>query len=169
MSIDRTTHADGRSVTAPRSRVHDFTDRAEIRVLAGTVGAAFVLLGLLGFVPGITTHYGELAVAGQSSAAMLFGVFRVSMLLNVVYVAVGVAGFLQSRSAVTARNYFVWGGAIFGILWLYGLVIDQKGSSNVLAVNRADNWWHLVLCLGLIATGVVMGRRTSSRSEDMAD
>jgi hypothetical protein len=168
MSIDPTTHSDGRSAPTPRSRVHDFTDRAEIRVLAGTVGAGFLLFGLLGFVPGITTHYGELAVAGQSSTAMLFGIFRVSILLNVVYLVFGVAGFLQSRSAVTARNYFVRGGAIFGVLWLYGLVIDQNGSSNLLAVNRADNWWHLVLCLGLIATGVVMGRRTSSRSEDMA-
>jgi hypothetical protein len=168
MSIDRTAPTDGPSAAAPRSRVHDFTDRAEIRVLAGTVGAAFVLFGLLGFVPGITTHYGELAFAGQSSAAMLFGIFRVSILLNLVYLAFGVAGFLQSRSAVTARNYFVWGGAIFGVLWLYGLVIDQSGSSNLLAVNRVDNWWHLFLCLGLIATGVVMGRHTSSRSEDMA-
>jgi hypothetical protein len=143
MSIDRTAQTDGTSAAAPRSRVHDFTDRAEIRVLAGTVGAAFVLFGLLGFVPGITTHYGELAFAGQSSAAMLFGIFRVSILLNLVYV-------------------------IFGVLWLYGLVIDQSGSSNLLAVNRVDNWWHLFLCLGLIATGVVRGRHTSSRSEDMA-
>lgn len=168
MSIDRTSHTDGRSAAAARSRVHDFTDRAEIRVLASTVGAAFLLFGLLGFVPGITTHYGELAVAGQSSMAMLFGIFRTSILLNVVYLVFGVAGFLQSRSAVTARNYFVRGGAIFGVLWVYGLVINQDGSSNILAVNGADNWWHLILCLGMVAMGVVMGRRTSSRSDDMA-
>lgn len=167
MSIDRTTHTDGPSAATPRSRVHDFADRAEIRVLASIAGAAFLLFGLLGFVPGITTHYGELAVAGQSSAAMLFGIFRVSILLNVVYVIFGVAGFLQSRSAVTARNYLVTGGAIFGVLWLYGRVIDQNGSSNLLAVNRVDNWWHLFLSLGMIALGVVMGRHTSSRSEDM--
>ena len=168
MSIDRTSHTDGRSAAAARSRVQDFTDRAEIRVLASNVGAAFLLFGLLGFVPGITTHYGELAVAGQSSMAMLFGIFRTSILLNVVYLVFGVAGFLQSRSAVTARNYFVRGGAMFGVLWVYGLVINQDGSSNILAVNGADNWWHLILCLGMVAMGVVMGRRTSSRSDDMA-
>jgi hypothetical protein len=168
MSIDRTSHTDGRSAAAARSRVHDFTDRAEIRVLASAVGAAFLVLGLLGFVPGITTHYGELAFAGQSSAAMLFGIFRVSILLNLVYLIVGVAGFLQARTAVTARNYFVMGGVLFGVLWLYGLVIDQEGSSNILAVNGADNWRHLILCLGMVAMGVVMGRRTSSRFDDMA-
>ena len=142
MPTDHTTHGDERSAYPGSSHVHDFTDRAEIRVIAGTVGGAFLLFGLLGFVPGITTHYGELAVAGQSSMAMLFGIFRVSIMLNVVYL-------------------------VFGVLWLFGLVIDQNGSSNILAVNRADNWLHLALCLGMVAMGVVMGRHTSSRSEDM--
>jgi len=169
MSTDHTTHDDSRAAYPGSSRVRDFTDRAEIRVVANLVGVGFLVFGLLGFVPGITTHYADLGLGGKSSTAMLFGIFRVSILLNVVYLIFGVAGILQARSAVTARNYLVTGGAVFGVLWLYGLVIDQNGASNLLAVNRVDNWWHLLLCLGLIATGVVMGRHTSSRSEDMTD
>jgi arginine exporter protein ArgO len=168
MSADHTTHSDERSATSPRSRVRDYSDRAEIRVIAHTVGGAFLLLGLLGFVPGITTHYGDLGLAGPDSKALLFGFLQVSVLLNVLYLVYGAAGITAARTAVSARNYFLAGGVLFGILWLYGLVVDQEGSSNLLAVNRADNWWHLVLCLGMVALGVLMGRRTSSRSDEMA-
>lgn len=168
MSTDHTTQGDARAPYPGSSRVQDFTDRAEIRVIANLVGAGFLLLGFLGFVPGITTHYGDLGLGGKASTALLFGIFRVSILLNAVYLIFGVAGVLQARSAVSARNYLVTGGAIFGVLWLYGLVIDRDGSSNLLAVNGADTWFHLILCLGLVAVGVVMGRHTSSRSEDMA-
>ena len=168
MSTDHTTHDDARAAYPGSSRVRGFTDRAEIRVIASSVGMGFLLLGFLGFVPGITTHYGELGLGGKASTAMFLGIFRVSILLNAVYLIFGVAGILQARSAVTARNFFVTGGAVFGVLWLYGLVIDRDGASNLLAVNGADTWWHLFLCLGMIALGVVMGRHTSSRSEDMA-
>ena len=167
MSTDHPTHPDGRSAAEPRSWAHDFTQRSEIRMIAHTTGGAFLLLGLLGFVPGITTHYGDLGVGGPGSTAKLFGFLQVSILLNLIYLAFGGAGIMGARTAVSARNYFVAGGALFGVLWVYGLLIDKSGTSNVLSVNAADSWWHLVLCLGMIAVGMVMARHTSQRSGDI--
>jgi hypothetical protein len=166
MSVDHTAQTEGEPAPSARSRMDEYNDRSEIRVAANTVGAAFLLLGFLGFVPGITTHYGDLALAGHGSAAMLFGIFQVSILLNVVYLLYGWRGVVGSRTAVSARNYFVGGGIVFGILWLFGLVVDKSGSSNIFAINAADNWWHLVLCLGMVGLGMVMARRTTSTSGD---
>jgi hypothetical protein len=41
--------------------------RNALRTAALLVGAVFLLVGLLGFVPGITTDYGDLGAAGWSA------------------------------------------------------------------------------------------------------
>ena len=56
------------------------------------VGAVFLVVGLLGFVPGITTHDEQLTFAGHHSDAALLGIFNVSVLHNLVHLLFGVAG-----------------------------------------------------------------------------
>jgi hypothetical protein len=130
-----------------------------LRLAARVVGAVFLLVGLLGFVPGITSDYGDMSFASHDSMAMLLGVFQVSVLHNVVHLLFGVAGILLSRSDAGARAYLVGGGAVYLVLWLYGLVVDQASAANFVPVNTADNWLHLVLGLGMIALGVLLSRR----------
>lgn len=72
--------------------------RNALRTAALLVGAVFLLVGLLGFVPGVTTHYGDLGAAGNESTAKLLGVFQVSVLHNIVHLLFGVAGVLLSRT-----------------------------------------------------------------------
>ncbi len=50
----------------------------------------FLLVGILGFVPGVTTDYDGMTVAGHESTAMLLGVFHVSILHNIVHLFLGV-------------------------------------------------------------------------------
>ncbi len=71
--------------------------RAPVQTTALVVGAAFLLVGVLGFVPGITTDYGSMSGAGHHSGAMLLGVFQVSVLHNLLHLAFGVVGILLSR------------------------------------------------------------------------
>ena len=125
------------------------------RTAAMVVGAVFLLVGVLGFVPGITTHYGDMELAGHESGAKLLGIFQVSVLHNVVHLLFGVAGIALSRRSDTAFNYLVVGGAIYVVLFVYGLVVDQNHDGNFVPVNNADDWLHLVLGLGMIALGIV--------------
>jgi hypothetical protein len=122
------------------------------------VGAVFLLVGVLGFVPGITTHYDQLTFAGHHSEAALLGVFNVSALHNVVHLAFGAAGIACARTFRAARMYLLGGGAIYLLLFLYGLVIDRESTMNFVPVNSADNWLHLGLGVGMLALGVVLGR-----------
>ncbi|HLU43103.1 MAG TPA: DUF4383 domain-containing protein, partial [Microthrixaceae bacterium] len=55
---------------------------AAARAAAGLVGVVFLLVGVLGFIPGITTNYDAMEFAGHESGAELFGVFQVSILHN---------------------------------------------------------------------------------------
>ena len=135
-----------------------------LRLAARVVGAVFLLVGVLGFVPGITSDYGDMSVAGHESMSMLLGVFQVSILHNVVHLLFGVAGILLSRTDSGVRSYLVGGGVVYLVLWIYGLVIDQSSAANFVPVNTADNWLHLVLGLGMIGAGVALSRRRAVRA-----
>ena len=103
----------------------------------------FLAVGVLGFVPGITTHYDQLTFAGHHSDAALLGIFNVSVLHNLVHLAFGVAGIVLARTFNSARSYLIGGGIVYLALFIYGLVIDHDSSANFVPVNDADNWLHL--------------------------
>ena len=136
--------------------------RALVQTAAFAAGVTFLLVGVLGFIPGITIDYDLLTFAGHESGAKLLGVFEVSILHNLVHVLFGIAGLAMARSVSGARLYLIGGGAIYLVLWLYGLVIDHDSAANFVPVNGADNWLHLVLGLGMIALGLITTRRPAS-------
>jgi uncharacterized protein DUF4383 len=131
-------------------------DRTPVQSVASVVGAVFLLVGVLGFIPGITTHYGDLSFAGRGSGARLLGVFQVSILHNIVHVLFGVVGIALAKTADGARSFLVGGGVVYLSVWLLGVV----GAGGWIPVNTADNWLHLTLALGMIALGVATTRRT---------
>ncbi|WP_436640512.1 DUF4383 domain-containing protein [Actinomadura kijaniata] len=129
------------------------------------MGAVFLLVGVLGFIPGITTDYDTMTFAGHHSDAKLLGIFEVSILHNIVHLLFGAAGLALARTVSGARAYLIGGGAIYLVLWLYGLVIDKTSSANFVPVNTADDWLHFVLGVGMIALGFLLARRaTASRA-----
>jgi uncharacterized protein DUF4383 len=132
--------------------------RTPVQLAALIVGVVFLLVGVLGFIPGITTNYDQLSFAGHHSSAMLLGIFAVSVLHNIVHLAFGVAGVVMARTFRTARLYLIGGGVIYAVLFIYGLVIDHDSGANFVPVNTADNWLHFVLGLGMVGLGFVTAR-----------
>jgi arginine exporter protein ArgO len=137
-----------------------YTDirRSPLRTAALVVGVVFLLVGIMGFIPGLTTDYDEMSGAGHESMAELLGVFQVSVLHNVVHLLFGLLGIVLARTNLNARNYLIGGGVIYLLLWIYGLVIDKTSSANFVPVNSADDWLHLALAVGMIGLGVALGR-----------
>ena len=80
--------------------------RAHVQIAAAAVGAVFLLVGILGFVPGITTSYDDLGFAGHHGAELL-GLFEVNVLHNLVHLTFGIAGLALARNIAGARAYLV--------------------------------------------------------------
>ncbi|MFL6151549.1 MAG: DUF4383 domain-containing protein [Ornithinibacter sp.] len=138
------------------------TARTSVQTAAGAVGAVFLVVGIAGFIPGVTTHYGDMTFAGHDSSAKLLGIFMVSVLHNIVHLLFGIAGIVLARRTDTARGYLVGGGVVYLLLWVYGLVIDHDSSANFVPLNNADNWLHLLLGVGMIALGLLTTRRATA-------
>jgi hypothetical protein len=134
--------------------------RTPVQTAALLVGAVFLAVGILGFIPGITTDYGDIAFAGEGSDAMLLGIFEVSILHNIVHLLFGIAGLALARTIDGSRTYLIGGGALYLALWLLGLV----GGASWIPANTADNWLHFGLGVGMIGLGYVLGRERASVS-----
>lgn len=131
-----------------------------LQTASAAVGAVFLLAGIAGFIPGVTTNYDDMMFAGHESGAELIGVFNVSILHNLVHVAFGIAGLALARSWATARNFLIVGGVVYLALWVYGLLVhDETTNANFVPLNAADNWLHLALAAGMLALGFGLGRR----------
>jgi Domain of unknown function (DUF4383) len=144
-------------------------DRSPIQSVAMLVGLVFLIVGILGFIPGITTHYSDLKFAGHNSDAQLLGIFDTSVLHNIVHILFGVAGLALARTWEGARTYLLYGGVIYLALFVYGAIWGHdEGKANFVPVNWADNVLHVVLGGGMIALGVVLGKEAVRRDRPAA-
>jgi len=132
-------------------------DRTPSQSVAAFAGVVLLLVGILGFVPGVTTHYGDMSFAGHDSGAKLLAVFQVSILHNIVHLLFGVVGLVLAKTADGARTFVVGGGVVYLALWLVGVV----GAGGWIPANTADNWLHFMLGIGLLGLGFVAARSTA--------
>lgn len=133
-------------------------DRTDIQKAAMLFGIIFLLVGLLGFIPGITQDFDRLTTFDDVGAKLL-GIFGVNVLENAVHLLYGVVGLVAASSWAASKNYFVWGGVVYVGLWLYGLVIDEQSAANFIGLNMAAHWLHLALGVTMIAVGFLLSRR----------
>ena len=130
-------------------------NRTPVQNIARLVGIVFLLVGIAGFIPGLTTNlYDGLEFAGNDGNAELLGLFQVSVLHNIVHMLFGIAGLALGATASGARTFLIGGGAIYLALFLLGLV----GAGDWIPSNDADNWLHLLLGVAMIGLGVLTTR-----------
>ena len=134
--------------------------RTDVQNAGMGVGIVLMVVGVLGFIPGITARYGELMFLGPDSHAMFLGLFQVSMLLNIVQLVIGATGWAMSRSEMGARRFLMGAGALYIVLSIYGLSVGVDSAANFLSLNMPDNWTHMVLGVLMIACGWMFSRHS---------
>jgi hypothetical protein len=133
-------------------------DRTPVQSVAMLIGVVFLLVGILGFIPGITTNFDDITFAGNESGAELLGIFQVSILHNIVHGLFGIVGLFLARTMEGARTFLIGGGAIYLALALYGIVVGTDSGANFVPLNGADDVLHILLGIGMIGLGYVLGR-----------
>ena len=143
---------------APRPKI------MAVQGAAVLVAATLLVVGVLGFIPGATTHLDQLQWAGHHSDAKLFGMFAVSGLHNAVHLASGVIGLIFARTYAASRAYLLGGGLAYLALWIFGLLLDQRSALNILPLNDADNWLHFGVGVGMVLLGLTLaGQRDPTK------
>jgi hypothetical protein len=131
---------------------HDDTDKAGslARNAAKAVGAVFLLVGILGFVPGINqmdhTHgaHNDLTLGGPGHG-MLLGLFHVNVLHNLVHILFGVWGLLVFKNTPNSINYARGVAIIYFVLAVAGLIPRLNTMFGLVPLEGNDVWLHFLL------------------------
>ena len=118
-----------------------------IRTFALIYGVAFLLVGILGFVPGINQmHEGDpsLVLNGYGTGHLL-GLFHVNLVHNLVHIAFGVWGLAVFRDATGARLYARGVAVIYLVLGVAGLIPKLNLLFGLCPIEGNDVWLHLLL------------------------
>jgi hypothetical protein len=133
------------------------TPRSPAQNLAMLLGGVFLLVGVAGFIPGITQDYDELTNFGGEGAELL-GIFGINIIENIVHLAFGLVGLAMARTPLGARTFLIGGGVVYLVIWIYGILIDLDSDANFIGVNDAGNWLHLALGVAMVVGGIVTTR-----------
>ncbi len=141
------TSTTGRSV-GTRSQIN--------RLVAGIFGATFILAGLAGFL-----ERGRAEEFIGQNGHLLFGL-SVNGLHNVVHILLGAVllmGAMKGESAARGANLVV--GLGYAVVALIGYFIVGT-ALNLIALNQADNLFHLVMAVVLAGVALMTGAKKNS-------
>lgn len=112
-------------------------------------GIVFVVVGILGFVPGITTPHSHPDVELTTSMGLVLGLFPVNALHNLVHLAFGIWGLIAARGVVAARVYARAVAVIYALLTVMGLIpaADLYTTFGLVPLYGHDIWLHAVLAI----------------------
>jgi Domain of unknown function (DUF4383) len=131
------------------------------RYFALIYGILFLLVGIVGFIPGLKTPMDidvHLAVDGVSGR--LLGLFPINSLHNIVHLAFGVWGVLAYRTFPAARLYGRSVAIIYGVLTIMGLIPVLNTTFGLIPLYSHDIWLHAVLAIIAAYFGFAAGPAT---------
>jgi hypothetical protein len=127
------------------------------RYFALIFGIIYLLVGVLGLIPGLLTPP-TTPVAVNILNGDLLGLFPVNIIHTLVHLVLGLWGILAYRSYEGSRVYGRTVGAIFIVLFLFGLIPGLNTLFGLAPLNGADVWLHLIS--GVVALYFGLAART---------
>ncbi len=109
-----------------------------VKMVAQVFGWVLLLVGILGFVPGVTTQ-----------AGLLLGIFQVDTVHNIIHLLTGAVGIFAAYGGYgSAKTYFQVFGVVYALVAIMGFFVPDGGKLlNLFAINTADNLLHVVIAL----------------------
>jgi hypothetical protein len=128
-----------------------------IRTFARIFGIVFLLIGISGFIPGVTTPHTHPDVTMEAGLGLAMGLFPVNLLHNLVHIAFGIWGLAGSRSVGGARGYFKGTAIIYAMFVVMGLIEAARiwTTFGLVPLYGNDVWLHALLAAGAAYFGFV--------------
>lgn len=107
-----------------------------LKKVAQVFGYVLLLVGILGFIPGITNN------------GMLLGIFNVNALHNVVHLVTGaIALYVGMGDGKGSKMYFQVFGVIYALVAILGFIAGDSAILGIISNNMADAWLHVVIAV----------------------
>jgi len=120
-----------------------------VKTAAILFGIVFLAVGILGFVPAVTTD--------MNGMPMLLGIFHVNAAHNYVHLASGaiflICGF---AGAGPSRTFFKIFGIVYAIVAVLGFMNGDKPLLGLISNNMADVWLHVGFAVVMLLIGFVV-------------
>jgi hypothetical protein len=113
-----------------------------IKKLAIAFGIVFILVGILGFVPGATQN------------EHLLGIFHVNPAHNFVHLLTGGAALVAGLTSTNAAQlFFRVFGVIYALVAVLGFMAGDAPILGIISNNVANAWLHLVIAASSLMIG----------------
>ena len=128
------------------------------KLYARIFGVVALLIGILGFVPGISSGY--------AGSGYLLGIFAINPLHNVIHILTGLIGIFAGYYAAGAyaRIYALAFGVVYALVTILGftpLVMDGS-LLGLIPINMADNILHIAISASALIVYFISGPRTQA-------
>lgn len=124
-----------------------------VRLAAKIFGVAFILIGILGFIPAFTPD------------DHLLGIFHVNAAHNIIHLASGlvalIAGFVSYRAS---KLYFQVFGVVYALVAVLGVFAGDNDILGVVAHNIADLFLHIAIAAVALYLGFGTPRGDDART-----
>lgn len=114
------------------------------RYFALAVGIVYLLVGVMGFIPGLVQAPPVTApsLTVDAGYGYLLGLFPINILHNIVHLAVGIGGIAGFRNVGSARLFARFLAAFYGVLALLGAFPVLNTSFGFIPIFGNDIWLH---------------------------
>ncbi|HYO07593.1 MAG TPA: DUF4383 domain-containing protein [Tepidisphaeraceae bacterium] len=131
------------------------------RYFALILGIMFLLIGVMGFIPGLVTHdmpTGTTDVGSHADHGRLLGLFPVNTMHNLVHLAFGAWGVIAYRRWDASRTYARATAIIYGLLAIMGLIPNFNTMFGMVPLHGHDVWLHAAIAAAAAYFGFATSR-----------
>jgi hypothetical protein len=118
-----------------------------IQTFARIYGIVFLIVGVGGFIPGVTEPHVHPGLAVQAGSGMEFGLFPVNALHNLVHLIFGGWGLFAAGNVGAARTYARVVAIAYALLTILGLIPATNTTFGLVPIYGHDVWLHAVLAI----------------------
>lgn len=133
-----------------------------VRLLALVLGVVYTIVGIGGFIPGLTQMQDLPRPTRGPAEGLELGLFAVNWLHSLTHILIGLAGLAVYRSYTASKSYALIVGLAYAALAVLGLISRTYAPlGGWLPLNGADDILHLATAGLLLFAYFAAGSRGS--------